>query len=1021
MVRLSLLFISIFTWCSHTFSQEFRKAFLRISAQDGLGLSSNNISSIYQDSTGYLWVGTANGIQRFDGAKFIFYSTEKPGSEKLPDEQIRQMVGGSSGKIWLLYEQTPKVGLFDSKNITYRNVPIVTRRKLPPRAEFTLWKDRKGNIYLNILRYGRILMFDSSRFEFNENTPLNNLPPGWKSTANVFEDTVKNRIWIVADSGLCIYDHASGKIWSRLYNPQNIGLLNFYEEYHLTSEFFIDSKRRHWYFYWTGNQNFTCFDEKGRGLSDTAGLQGVNTGYAELRKFTETRDGTLWIYGPGCLYSLDNDQKKFSFYRNQYTDNYNIRFESVNHILEDRDGVVWIATDQGLYYHSPRRSRVANIFLSDIPGFFEVTDLLQLKDKSYMVSTWGKGIISLDSSFFAFDRGIYQRKNSAYLQKPEQFQQVWSLMQHSSGKIFMGCQAGCLMIYDTETGQNDFLNPPAFEDRTIRFMAEDKKGRVWFGTQAGTVILYDGETFSVKYRLEETAIIYKLAIDPDRGWVWLATHERGLYAIDPESGKVVKHFSKKDQGNPLFGDRVSDIEHLNDTIMYAAASGVLHVINKKTGTVQWLDKEKGLPSNTAKRIRLDDKGYVWIITQQGLCHYDPAKNRFTSFGQKDGIFMGESVQACDLLDLNKNVLFAGPNSLLAFHPDAFYNTQKPPPVVITDFKLLDAYLPVDSLMEQPYIRMQPGENSFTIYFSTLSFRNRNQFTYYYKLEGADKDWVKADGSQSAQYRLLPPGKYIFKVRVENIDGLSNETITTMNLFIKPHFWQSGWFISMMLMLIAMIVYGMHRLRLTKALAVEKIRARVSRDLHDDMGSTLSTINILSSMAKAKLTVDQIKTAEYLGKISDNSQRMMEAMDDIVWAIKPDNDTMQKLIARMREFATNVLEAKEIAIVFDAEEALNELKPDMEYRRDLFLLFKEAVNNAAKYSKSTRVSIKLGMENRKLKLIVSDNGIGFDVNMADSGNGLGNMKRRAAALQGKIDIVSSENIGTTITLTAPLTV
>jgi signal transduction histidine kinase/streptogramin lyase len=638
-----------------------------------------------------------------------------------------------------------------------------------------------------------------------------------------------------------------------------------------------------------------------------------------------------------------------------------------------------------------------------------------------MVSSWGKGIISLDSSFSPYDGGIYNNKTPDFLASKSQFQQVWTLLQHSSGKVFMGCQGGRLMIYDPLTKKNTYLNPPAFENRTIRFIAEDKTGNVWFGTQAGTVIKYDGKEFTLKYRLEETAIIYKLAVDPHEGWIWLATHERGLYAIDPTTGKVERHFSKTHPVNRLYGDRISDIEHLNDSIMYAAAAGVLHVINKKTGEVRILDKEQGLPSNTATRVRLDDKGYVWVITSKGLCHYDPVKNRFTSFSQKDGIFLGELVYACDLLDLNKNLLFAGPNSLLAFHPDAFYNTPKPPPVVITDFKLLNTFLPVDSLLSQPIIRLQSHDNSFTIYFSSLSFRNRGQFTYYYKLEGADKDWVKADASQSAQYRLLPAGKYVFKVKVENLDGLANEQITSLNIYVKSQFWQTGWFISLMLTIIAMVAYGMHRLRLNKALAVEKLRARVSRDLHDDMGSTLSTINILSSMAKAKLTTDQKKTAEYLGKISDNSQRMMEAMDDIVWAIKPDNDTMLKLIARMREFATSVLEAKDILIEFEADEALNDLKPDMEYRRDLFLLFKEAVNNAAKYSKSTQVSIKIGIENHRLKLSVIDNGVGFDVKAADGGNGLGNMRRRAAALQGKIDITSVENMGTTITLIAPLTV
>ncbi|HMP91710.1 MAG TPA: triple tyrosine motif-containing protein, partial [Phnomibacter sp.] len=953
--------------------------------------------------------------------KFISYDTEKPGSERLPEEQVRQMVGLPSGKIWVFFEQTSEIGLFDPKAITYHKAKIVTRGSLPPRAEFTLWADSRGDVYLNVLRYGKILRFDSSRFEFNENTPLNGIPDGWKCAAVVHEDTLKQRYWIITNKGLCIYDLKTKRMWSRLYNPEQIKLLEFFNPYHEYSEFFIDSKRRHWFFYWTTQQNFLCFNEDGQPLPDTSGLNGVNTGYSELRRFTETSDGTLWVYGAGCLYTLDKEKKKFDFYRSQYTDNYNIRYENIPQVIEDRDGVIWIATDQGLYYHTPRKNKVANIYLSEKPGYYEVTDLVQLSNKSYMVSTWGRGILTMDSSFRYYDEPVYSQMPSMSVEEKNMYKQTWSLLKHSNGKIFIGCQGGRLMIYDPGFKRNTFLAPAAFENRTIRYIAEDNSGKVWFGTQGGALVMYDGKEFTLKLRLEETAIIYKVAIDPSTGWIWIATHERGLYVFNPGTGKIEMHFVRNNGPQSLHGNRVTDLEHLNDSMLVATASGVLHIINKYNRKVAILDKEQGLPSNTAIRVRLDSKGYIWFITQLGLCHYDPLKNKFTSFGQKDGIFLGEMVHACDLIDEHQNLLFAGPNALLAFHPDAFYNSPKPGPVVITDFKLLDKYLPVDSLLVKPWIRLRPGENAFSIYFSSLSYRNRGQFTYYYKLEGADKDWVKANADQSAQYRLLPAGKYVFKVKVENLDGISNETITSINIYVKPHFWQTGWFISFLLMVVGMVAFAMHRLRLNKILAVEKIRGRVSRDLHDDMGSTLSTINILSSMAKAKLSVDQPKAAEYLAKISDNSQRMMEAMDDIVWAIKPDNDTMLKLIARMREFATSVLEAKEMQLEFVADEALNNLKPDMEYRRDLFLLFKEAVNNAAKYSKSKAVNICIGIDNHRLKMVVADNGVGFDAKTADSGNGLGNMRRRAAALHGKLDITSRENFGTTITLVAPLVV
>jgi signal transduction histidine kinase len=194
---------------------------------------------------------------------------------------------------------------------------------------------------------------------------------------------------------------------------------------------------------------------------------------------------------------------------------------------------------------------------------------------------------------------------------------------------------------------------------------------------------------------------------------------------------------------------------------------------------------------------------------------------------------------------------------------------------------------------------------------------------------------------------------------------------------------------------------------------------VARDLHDDIGSTLSTINILSSMAKTKLLTDPVKSSTYISKITDNSQQMMEAMDDIVWSIKPDNDSMLKILARMREYASGILEPKDVEITFNIGEHIQELKLNMETRRDLFLIFKEAVNNLAKYSHCTKAEINLKIRNQRLQMTVTDNGNGFDVNSADEGNGLGNMQKRAELLKGTIEIKSQQNLGTTVTLEIPV--
>lgn len=449
------------------------------------------------------------------------------------------------------------------------------------------------------------------------------------------------------------------------------------------------------------------------------------------------------------------------------------------------------------------------------------------------------------------------------------------------------------------------------------------------------------------------------------------------------------------------------------------SGGALNFINKKTGAVTIVGFREGLPSNNVFRVRVDEQGYLWVITTNGLCRYDPFKKRITIYGKKDGVTLASRTTAADYLLPDGRVMFAGENGAMLFNPKVFANSQPPPNVIITDFRTADNFIPVDSLLELTKVTLSSDQNTIGIHFSSLSFGQRDRLTYHFKLEGVDADWQTGDAVYASYYNLLPPGEYLFKVYAENIEGQRSATTTELRIVIKPPFWKTKWFISSIVFVVLLLIYAVHRERLNKLLAVEKIRNKVARDLHDDMGSTLSTINILSSMAKSKMSTDPVKTAGYLGKISDNSQRMMEAMDDIVWSIKPSNDSMQRVTARMREFATNVLEAKDILLHFNVAEEVYAVKLNMEARRDFFLIFKEALNNAAKYAKPAEVWVDVAVKNRLLSVTIRDNGIGFDVAAADGGNGLGNMQKRADGMRGRLTIRSKKGQGTDVTLNVPV--
>jgi hypothetical protein len=187
--------------------------------------------------------------------------------------------------------------------------------------------------------------------------------------------------------------------------------------------------------------------------------------------------------------------------------------------------------------------------------------------------------------------------------------------------------------------------------------------------------------------------------------------------------------------------------------------------------VKLLTYEDGLPSNNVMRLRMDHIGYLWIVTSNGLCRYNPGNNRFTPYGRKDGILLAEQTNVADYASSTGNILFAGGHTLISFNPSVFSNNHPPPDVSITDFKIFNSYIPVDSILELPQVKLQHDQNSFSIYFTSLSFLQRDKLTYYYMMEGIDNSWRRADRGYSENYSLLPPGKYTFKVYCENLEGI----------------------------------------------------------------------------------------------------------------------------------------------------------------------------------------------------------------------------------------------------------
>jgi signal transduction histidine kinase len=284
--------------------------------------------------------------------------------------------------------------------------------------------------------------------------------------------------------------------------------------------------------------------------------------------------------------------------------------------------------------------------------------------------------------------------------------------------------------------------------------------------------------------------------------------------------------------------------------------------------------------------------------------------------------------------------------------------------------------------------------------------------YQYTLEGASAGWTPLSEQRSVTYANLAPGRYRFLVRAVNADGVASAQPASLTFAILRPLWGRWWFLTAVALLVGAALQGLYRYRVARLLEIANMRTRIATDLHDDIGANLTRIALLSEVAK------QTREDLPLSSIARIARESVGSMSDIVWAINPSRDSLLDLTRRMRQHAEEVFTLRDIELQFAAPDATDTLRLGVDVRRDLLLVFKEAVNNAARHSNCSRVAIDLRVHGSTLRLAVVDNGVGFDTAVESQGQGMTSMQRRAEKLRGVVAIASHAGVGTTVTLTIP---
>jgi hypothetical protein len=408
-------------------------------------------------------------------------------------------------------------------------------------------------------------------------------------------------------------------------------------------------------------------------------------------------------------------------------------------------------------------------------------------------------------------------------------------------------------------------------------------------------------------------------------------------------------------------------------------SGLNRMDMLKGKSINYLIKD-GLPNNVIYGILNDDDGNLWMSTNKGLSCFSLQKRTFRNFDYKDGLQSNEFNRGAYCRTKDGCLFFGGVNGFNYFYPREILNNMTVPQIVITGLKIRNQPVPVQTegspLTKAIYLSKNltlPYEQNFVSFeFASMDFTDPEKNLYKYKLQGFEKDWINAGNAHTATYTNIDPGTYTFMVTGSNSDGTWNEKGTSIQLIILSPWYMTWWFSTLVALAVLLIAYAFYRYRLAQALKLQSIRNRIAGDLHDEVGSNLSNIFIFSNVAKQKVKAND-ETGRLLQKITDYTQQSMEAMDDIVWMINTRNDRFENIMVRMRTLAAEFCETSDCVLHLDFDENLNDIHLNMEDRKNFYLIYKEAINNTAKYAGCKSVWIEMKLNHNIITLKIKDNG------------------------------------------------
>lgn len=1001
------------------------------------GLPSSTITDIAQTPDGYVWVATTDGLARFDGVRFVTF--DPANTPELSQSRIQALFLDVRGTLWI---NTFRGGLVSYRNSVFRNE----------------WRDRTmfdlhttlvastSNLVTFVTQFGDVIRRDPM------NTNVNWLVTPPPSGSRPFFQCAERdgRLWFLTrdrhilqfagdefkvlpdDGGLAdrriytLVSDARGQVWAGAENEIARWNGNQFEAMTPTNDT-ADIRPLHLYptregAIWALDGSRFRKMEGRKWVAEAADWRGL-LGSASSRAMGahEDRDGGMWFnhYGNGLFHITPDGQYQ------RLTTQDGLPGDRVGAWFQSRDGGVWIGMDYGGL--ARLRERHFHV-LGTAEGMPARAAISVCEDDrgAIWIGTGGGGLCRWSGGkITSYPVGANASADF-----------VFSIFPRATGGMWLSAAEGEDLY---EFGDERVRRAP-WDVHGIKSILVDRAGRMWMGTKAG-IALWAGNERRILGTNDNTApaAVRALVEAPD-GSVWAGADDGTLYRC--ETNRLVPF-------RPLDGLAEQPILSL-----HVDAWGVIWAGTSRGGLLRFNDgkfkritAKQGLPVDIISQILEDNEGRLWLGTWQGIyciskLSLNACANNLTNmvdcvtYGRRDGLPTLEcssGYQPACWRGADGQLWFTTTRGVVSVNPDELTSVAPPPPVLIEEVRVNgDRVTPAGQEIVVP-----PGKRQYDFEFTAFDFDAGERTRFRYKIDGVDADWVDAGTRRSAHYGPLPAGRHVFRVTACNDEGVWNESNAVIAFVVRPHFYQTFWFLipAAIIVLggavlvarkIAAAKYRRQLARLEQQHAIERDRARIAKDIHDDVGAGLTQITLLTELARR----EPERVGNHLDRIAGSARQLTKAMDEIVWAVDPKHDTLERLVDYISAYAEDFLHTAEIRCRMDLPVSLPAARVEAESRHNLFLALKEALNNVVKHAQATEVWLRLRIGADTFTLIVEDNGRGIPAagdagatgirpDRLVTGSGLANLEKRLAAVGGRCEIHSRPGHGTRVEMTAIL--